>query len=58
MKQVIALALLSGSQALLDDLGVTNVECLHPHALYKAVAKSELTYSTAPEFKLELLQYD
>ena len=48
----------AGSQALLDDLGVTNVECLHPHSLYKAVANSELTYSTAPEFKLELLQYD
>ena len=47
----------AGSQDLLDDLGVTNIECLHPHSLYQAVAKSDLTYSTAPEFKLEMLQY-
>ena len=48
----------AGSQALLDDLGVTNVECLHPHSLWQAISKSDATYSTAPEHKLELLQYD
>ena len=48
----------AGSQQLLDDLGVTNVECLHPHSLWQAISKSDISYSTAPEFKLELLQYD
>ena len=48
----------AGSQELLDDLGITNIECLHPHSLFQAVSKSDLTYSTAPQNKLEMLQYD
>ena len=46
-----------GSQQLLDDLGISNVQMLHPHSLFQAVNASDYTYSTAPEFKLELLDY-
>ena len=42
---------------LLENLGVGNDQCLHPHALYKAINNSEYTTSTAPVFKVEMMQY-
>ncbi|MAP25284.1 MAG: hypothetical protein CMM87_07145 [Rickettsiales bacterium] len=47
----------AGSKELLDDLCINQLTCLHPHSVYQALVDSDITYATAPEFKLELLNY-
>ena len=47
----------AGSQELLQDLCIDQFTCLHPHSLYRALCDSDITYATAPEFKLEMINY-
>ena len=47
----------AGSNDLLDDLCINQLTCLHPHSLYRSLCDSDITYATAPEFKLEMINY-
>lgn len=47
----------AGSDQLLQDLCIDQLTCLHPHSLYRALCDSDITYASAPEFKLEMIDY-